>query len=167
MWDVNSLARHTVDLNRSPINKPALPTTLFTCKWNFSDGSMMTPRSRYELITANFRPFTVYFARTVAKLLLLPNLITTHLSVASVGAFSRIFRKLWYTVKTCEGIFSRFGSMVALWVYIKPKTFFPEIFFSSVCRGKMAESAREYPTGHFRAAPGHSRAPARYTLRGQ
>ena len=77
------------------------------------------------------------------------------------------FPKLRYTVKTCEGIFSRFGSMVALWVYIKPKTFFPEIFFSSVCRGKMAESAREYPKGHSRAAPGHSRAPARYTLRGQ
>ena len=52
------------------------------------------------------------------------------------------FRKLRYTVKICEGIFWRFGSTVALWVYIKPKTFFPKIFFSSVCRGKMVESAR-------------------------
>ena len=76
------------------------------------------------------------------------------LSVASGGVFSLIFRNLWSAVKTREGIFSRFCTMVALWVYIKPCIFFLEIWYSFVCRAKMVASAREGPAGHSRAEVG-------------
>jgi len=53
--------------------------------------------------------------------------------------------------KSMWKIFSRIGSKIALWVIIEPETFFPEIFFSSVCREKMMESAGEWPMNSSRA----------------
>ena len=47
----------------------------------------------------------------------------TTVMVASVGVIFRTFRKLSCSLKVCEGIFPRFGTMVALWVYIKPHKF--------------------------------------------
>ena len=72
-------------------------------------------------------------------------------SLASVEVFSRIFRKLWSTVKVCEGIFPRFGSMIALRVYIMQKTVFPKSFLVQSVEGKRA---REYPMWLFRAETG-------------
>ena len=67
--------------------------------------------------------------------------------VASGGAFSRKSRKLWFAAKTCEAIFLRFCTKVALWVYIEPCNLYFDICHSFVCRAKMAASARVCPQG--------------------
>ena len=61
--------------------------------------------------------------------------------------FSRKSRKLWFAAKTCEAIFLRFCTKVALWVYIEPCNLYFDICHSFVCRVKMAASARVCPHG--------------------
>ena len=74
--------------------------------------------------------------------------------VASGGAFPRGFCQTLIQVKTCEGIFLRIGTKVALWVYIEPRDWFSDVCHSFVSGEKKAESARECPHGAFSRSAG-------------
>ena len=67
--------------------------------------------------------------------------------IASGGAFPRGFCQTLIQVKTCEGIFLRIGTKVALWVYIEPRDLFSDVCHSFVSGEKKAESARDCPYG--------------------
>ena len=69
--------------------------------------------------------------------------------VASVGAISRIFRKLSSTVKVREAIFATFVTIVALWVYIRPYNYLRAISYTFAGRVKMVHDCASLPHGAF------------------
>ena len=71
--------------------------------------------------------------------------------IASGGAFIRIFRKLSTSKKLNGGIFSWIGTMIALWVYIKPKKFGFDIFYGFWENDQKLKMRNNAPLGHWSA----------------
>ena len=70
------------------------------------------------------------------------------------GAFFRIFRKLSDSKKLNERIFSWIGTMIALWVYIKPKKFGFDIFYGFWENDQKLKIRNNAPLGHWAAGTG-------------
>jgi len=73
---------------------------------------------------------------------------------ASGGAFFRTFRKLSDSKKLNGGILSWIGTMVALWVYIKPKKFGFDTSIRFCMNDQKVKIRNNAPVGHSSAGTG-------------